>query len=260
MLTNKEIRKHASRFLLSEGRLWRMSVGVFMSIAALMIPLMFLVCLMYFASFEGIDENIAYILTEVAVFGTLILFGFFTIPMLGGYLKLSYNIYKGVGSSHPAEMFSIFISPRRYFRAIVAGLMFVARGIAVIIPIVFSFAFIATIWENNDSPIAFLVCLFFSGVALLICVGIAFLIAHLTQKQYFVPYYLCAGNSLSGAVALSKAAVKKKRFKIWGYLLGLLPICILSLLTVGVLFVVYSAPMMIFAYFIHCEKMTIIER
>lgn len=260
MLSNKEIRRHASRFLLSEGRLWRMSVGAFMCIAAMMIPLMFLVCLMYFASLEGIGENIAYILTDVAVFGTLLMFGFFAIPMLGGYLKLSYDIYKGAGKAHPAEMFSVFTSPRRYFRTILAGLMFVARGMAVIIPIVFSVAFIGQLWEKNESPFALVICLFFTGVALLVGIGLAFLIAHLTQEQYFVPYYLCMGNRLSGAVALSRAAVKKKRFKIWGYLVGLLPICILSLLTVGVLFVVYSAPMMIFAYFIHCEKMTMIER
>lgn len=260
MLTNKEIRKHASSFLLAEGRLWRMSVGVFMCMAALIIPLMFFVCIMYFASFEEMNEFIGGILAMAALVGTLSIFVFFTLPVMGGFLKFSYNIHKEKNGTHPGEMFSVFCSSRRYMRCVIAGLMLIARAVAIIIPIVFSLGFISVLWEKNNSPFALIICLTFTCFALFAGVGLAFLIAHLTQEQYFIPYYLCMGNTVSGAIALSRVAVKKKRFRIWGYLIGLLPICALSLLTVGVLFVIYSVPMMIFAYFIHCEKMTMIER
>lgn len=260
MLTNKEIRRQASRFLLAERSLSRMSLGICVCIAALIMPIIFFACLMYFASFEGMNENIGAIFTIVALLGSLAMSVFFTIPMLGGFLKVSYEIYRGSNTAHIADIFSVFASPRIYIRTIIAGLMAFWRAVIILMPLIFSFSFIVGLWEKNNSPFAFLICLTFTVFAIFAGAGVAFFIGYLTQAQYFVPYYLCMGNSLPGAVTLSKTAVSKRRSEIWGYLIGLLPIFILSLLTVGVLFIVYSAPMMIFAYFIHCEKMTMIER
>ena len=78
----------------------------------------------------------------------------------------------------------------------------------------------------------------------------------LTNGSFLFTYFRCLGYSVNKSLGLSRYAMSGNKAAVCRYIFGFTGIFLLSLLTVCTLFVVYTIPLMIFAYFIYAEKIT----
>ncbi|MBO5415340.1 MAG: hypothetical protein J6A83_01765 [Clostridia bacterium] len=249
MLTNKEIRKRASAMALESGTLLKLSLGVCFCVASAMIPFLISSLLAEFASLGAEEPNLVVSLDMIAL--GILLAVFLTLPVIGGFFGMAYKLYHAE-KVHLAYIFSPFASAKKYFGIVFAGGLMLLRLVAIIsIPVA-----VATLMSGvNLFEDAFLNGLL-SGLAVGGAVALALLFAVCTMQMYFVPYFLCRGFGVTESISKSRALLKKRKGKLIGYILGFTGIFLLSLLTVGALFVVYTIPLMIFAYFIYADQLT----
>ena len=247
MLKNKEIRKQASQLTLASGTLVKLSLGVCICIVSVMIPLLVAGVFAEILTFE--EEWITYLVAEALFAIEILMIAALTIPVIGGFVGIAYKLYKNE-DTHLAEIFLPFTSSRLYLRVIVAGVSIVLRWIAVaavplIVPSLAVGFVLSDVWMIN---------LAISGGAFLISLVCTVFFAIFTSDMFFVPYFICNGCGIAEAFGRSRSEMRGRKMKVAGYTLGFSGIFILSLLTVGTLFVIYTIPMMTLAYFVYAEK------
>ncbi len=250
MLKNKEIRKQASRKALASGVLIKLCLGVCVCVASVMIPFLAASLLVQLASPDG--EELTQAMSEAVLAVEALLTVTLTLPTFGGFFGVAYKLYRGA-PVHLAEIFAPFTSLRVYFKIIFAGIPMLVRWVAIAaVPMIVSSA----VSELSISGIAPIDVLIGWGIVVfsLVCAG---LLAFLTSQMFFVPYFMCNGCGVSEAFARSRSAMAGRKLGLLRYIFGFAGIFALSLLTVGALFVIYTIPMMMFAYFIYAEQSTL---
>lgn len=250
MLKNKEIRKQASQMAFESGNLLKLCLGVCICTASVIIPLMITSLLSIFL-LTGTEELSPTIYDALYAVGFLLV-AVLSVPVIGGFFGLSYNLYKGK-KTHLAQIFLPFTSAKIYFKVVLVGIPMLLRWVAVAsIPMVafsmFSETTVSEYWLVNFS-------VYF--VAMTVSVIFAGLLAFFTSHMFFVPYFICNGCEISEAFVRSRIAMRGRKLKLAGYIFGFTGIFLLSLLTIGSLFVIYTIPMMVLAYFIYAEQSTL---
>lgn len=250
MQANKAIRKNAAGILFSRGNIYTMSLGICLCIAAAIVPIILAGVISSFG-YEA-AESVSLTLDIVAILTFVIFLIFVTVPTLGSFFEMSYRLYRGQ-ETHVAEVLSPFCAPRRYFRTLRVWLMLSLRMLVLVAIPLAAFG-LTSITDMMFGDVELLMNL--SSVVIWLFAAVAFCAAGFFMVSFFLaPYLVCQGYSGRRAMLMSAKLTAKKWGRIWKYLLGFSGLFALSLLTVGMLFVVYTAPVMIFAYFIYAEKM-----
>lgn len=259
MYKNGEIRKLASRLMLERGRYLPMLAGMCICTIALLFPLLLFLNIDALSYYGYILRDSYDILFYINLALSLAVAVFVTLPIIGGFFCFAYGLFRGEKRVHPIEMFRPFRSAKLYLRTIISELFILFRlVVAVAIPIlcVWICKLCYPIITEALPNAVFGFAVFLAFALLVYSVGIALLLlfAYLTQGAYFVPYLICRGLRLGRAFLISRRSLKGKKLALWRYFFGFTPIFLLSLLSFGIVFVVYSLPMMIFAYFLYAEQ------
>ncbi|MBQ8141325.1 MAG: hypothetical protein IJ038_06510 [Clostridia bacterium] len=258
MRENKEIRKLAKQMLLSRNNLQRLAFGVCICLMAIMLPIIAFSVISGFSVLPEISEYLSSILFSAACLTLGALLVFVTVPIISGFFESAYKIYEGKREFYFADIFAPFKSSKKYFSAIHAGVLFILRGTALFAASVIAFyalqtasGFVFAIFGLPD-----ILNSVFEIFSTAFCVILFIVLACVTSGGFFTPYFICKGFSVNKARELSHSAVNGKKPMICRYIFGFSGIFVLSLLTVGTLFVIYTIPLMIFAYFIYADQIT----
>ncbi len=220
---------------------------------ALVIPIMLLAM---FASFAAtvILELLASVFGMLSILVSVAFLIFVTVPVFGGFFEMSYRLYMGEDDIHMSVVFAPFVSVRRYLRAVrVWGALSLRFFVLLAIPLAAS-ALIGVMSEIFAEGII----LYIIFIVIAIAEAAIFAAAVFFMVVFFLaPYFVCQGYGATRAMLMSAKTLSRKKGKIWKYIFGFSGIFALSLLSVGMLFVIYTVPMMIFAYFIYAEKIIV---
>lgn len=100
-------------------------------------------------------------------------------------------------------------------------------------------------------------------VWLVLIVALLFLAPVITCGWFLVPYYCFRGHSLRLAVRYSRQAMRENRMLYLRWLLSFTPQILLSIVTIGVFFLLYTKPLMTTSYFVFADRLAgrdVIER
>ena len=97
--------------------------------------------------------------------------------------------------------------------------------------------------------VAVLLLVIFASVAALVVA------AYLASFLYFVPDLVLARSSFCGVFAASVRLSERHRSDIVKHILSFWWLVLLSVLSLGILFVVYTAPLMLASYFVFCREL-----
>ena len=250
MQTNKAIRKNAAEKLFENGNLYVMALGICLCIAVAVSPVILFALISSLA--YNLPSSISPLLDLAAIFVLLVLFIFVTVPVIGSFFDMCYRLYRGY-QAHVAEVLAPFTMGRRYFAMLRIYLSFLLRLLSPLLVLLAAF-FITRLAEIILADLVIL--LFLVRPAIVLIEVAAFVtVVFFNSSIFFAPYLMCQGYTPRMAVATSRRLTSGKWGKVWGYMLGFSGLLALSVLTVGMLFVIYVAPLMIFAYFIYAEQM-----
>ena len=250
MQTNKAIRKNAAEKLFTNGNLYVMSLGMCLCVAVAVAPVMLFAVISSLA--YNLPSSISPLLDLAAIFLLLVIFVFVTVPVIGSFFEVCYRLYCGY-QTHVAEVLAPFTMGRRYFAKLRIYLSFLLRLLSPLLVLLAAF-FITRLAEIILAD--FVILLFFVRPAIVLIEAAAFVTAvFFNASIFFAPYLMCRGYTPRMAVVTSRRLTSGRLGKVWKYMLGFSGLLVLSVFTVGMLFVVYVAPLMIFAYFIYAEQM-----
>ena len=185
--------------------------------------------------------------TDLYLLGDLLFYGVWavlafcvTVPGVTLFYRYVWSLYE-----QTKEGFSV--NDRRkvgWFRSYPAALLIVLRpiGVAAIFVLAYVLASVTDFWLY----LPFMV----------LAIGLATLFMWATGGAFFVPYFVCRGMSAGKALRASRRTMKKK-YKLYGaYMMSFIGLVLLSLLTVGVLLLFYTMPVMMFTYFALADRVT----
>ena len=256
-LTNKEIRQKASVILCSKGRWHNVVLGVCICIVAAIMPVF---VLSFFSLIAAIFQG-AEIGREILMYSGMAAFAaaevFIAFPVIGGFLLFSYKLYKN-DKAHISQLFYPFVDKGTYFKILKCAFLILLRVTFLCtipaISVIASQKIIEMMAKLN--PFMHIVSFFGAFASVALSVALAVVLAFLTAGGYLIPYFMCKGFSVSDASRMSARAMRGKKYITAKYIFGFTGVIIISLLTVGMLFVVYTLPVMIFAYFIYADQIT----
>ncbi|MBE6546312.1 MAG: hypothetical protein E7668_02580 [Ruminococcaceae bacterium] len=233
----KQIKPVAAKRLAKKGnRLRLVGVGILLTFSV-MLPLLLSANLSVILLGEAEMEPIQTFLFFGAILA-LILLG--TAPAVSALYGIAYRGYERArdGMSASARM-----SELRYGQCLASGLLLILRPLGVVALFVGAYAL--------ASLGAFL--LYFP----LACVAIALSVLWMwaTSGAFLLPYYVSRGETVRSALRASRRAMKGNRRLYGAYMLSFLGWVLLSLLTVGVLLLLYVLPLMLFTYFTLADRM-----
>ena len=247
-------RKVSRRILWSDGNLLRLSLATMVCIIALMFPIVIGNAALYLAlvAFVG-DELVATAIGGlVYALSSGASFIFLTLPSIHGtYLFAK----KTVDGERPliGDMLSSFSSSTDYCRSISAGAIDALGIIALAIPAVGGVALIPTVWTAlcESSVILSISAVVFIVLATLAAVCAA---VFLTTYFFFFESFAVRGIAPRKALAFSVRMSRGRKIKITEFMLGFFGHVLLSVLSFGLLFVLYTVPLMTVSYFVYTDR------
>lgn len=245
MLTNKEIKKRASASVVESGVWLKLSLGVCICVASAMIPYLISSLPVEFAAMG--EETPSALLSGISIAIWILLTVLLTLPVFGGFFGMSHSLYKKK-RTYLADIFLPFTSPRAYGRSLLLGVFVFLRAFVLLIgPIMLLIIIANSISMEADIGIIFLTVLF--GILIIDFLGM------FSQRMYFIPFFLCEGYKPRAAISSGRALIRRNLGKTEGYCLGFTGLWLLSFLTVGMLFAVYTLPLTSMSYFVYTEQM-----
>jgi len=241
----------SNRILLSRGNLMKLILAVLIFITVAFIPSFLSSGILYLCGVE-FDENGYAIMSDLSSIimslSVIALYLFLIIPTISGVLLVAKDIVEGEEAQLTA-LFSPFKKPRRYFRSLLIGVVtvivvglpiFVIAGAASLSTSVYS----TFLTDENLLliPFAFFLASASIGAIVVSFWGTSFLL--------FVPGLLLEGESLLRAIRKSFLLARGLRSGALGYMVICLVLTLISLLTLGILFVIYVAPFILVSYFV----------
>ena len=168
----------------------------------------------------------------------LLLSSVITLPIVAALYRYCFRVYL-----RTRDGFDVIEYTPTFGRCFRAGFMMLLRPIGVCL--IFFAAY--KLAEIDD----FL--LYIPIVALAAVISVLFM--YLTCGAFFMPYFFCMGMKPSAALSRSRAFMKHNRKIYWAYMMSFVGMILLSVLTVGILFIVHALPIMMFTYFILADRM-----
>lgn len=203
------------------------------------------------------DEGLDRLLTVAAYDLTVIFGGLITLPAYAWFFTYSWQTY-----SNTRYGFVDRERPRKgsygYFRSLLSGALllfrpmicFIILQIGYLLSRVISENTYGTVVEGLGMPMIGLLFVFWG-----IGIPLSLLFLWLTNSCFYVPYYYARGFSLVKAYRQSRGLSAKRPFICDGFSLIFGAGALLSLPTVGVLFVLLVLPLAIFTYFSLAEHL-----
>lgn len=262
MRKSRLIRKDASAFVMSSGRLYKLVISLCLFLQLVFMPLLLFTypSEILADSFEGTWVGAVCIILNILPIPFWI---FLSLPLMMGIFTLAYKIFCGDDDASVIEIFYVFKNASLYFKALFLELMFILKAAiyigGVVGIVVLTSYFTGKIIPETPSVIIktfLLMMLMFITVMIL---SIIALTVFLTKGFFLTPYFICAGERPFVAMKMSRQTLKGRKKNVWGFLIGEIPIVLLSLASFGMIFIAYSAPMLIMAYFIYANEIMLIN-
>ena len=251
MQTNKAIRKNAAGTLLADGNIYSMSLGASLCVSATAIPIILGAVISSFSELAA-SEMLRGVFAVSSVIVPILFCVFLTIPVIGGFFDMSHRLHTE-RDVHVAEVFAPFTSLRRYFRTVRVWL---ALSLSFLLPLAIPLAAVALTRISDGIFKGGIFFFYLARIAIGFAATVVFAAAVFFMVSFFLtPYFVCRGFGARSAMIMSARATAKKRVRIWKYIFGFSGMFVLSLLSVGMLFVIYTLPVMMLAYFEYAEKM-----
>ena len=251
MQTNKAIRKNAAGTLLADGNIYSMSLGASLCVSATAIPIILGAVISSFSELAA-SEMLRGVFAVSSVIVPILFCVFLTIPVIGGFFDMSHRLHTE-RDVHVAVVFAPFTSLRRYFRTVRVWL---ALSLSFLLLLAITLAAVALTRISDGIFEGGIFFFYLARIAIGFAATVVFAAAVFFMVSFFLtPYFVCRGFGARSAMIMSARATAKKRVRIWKYILGFSGMIALSLLSVGMLFVIYTLPVMMLAYFEYAEKM-----
>ncbi len=238
MITLKQTKSVAAKLLATKGNRLRMvGVGILLTFAVMLpVTLAMNLSTVFFGGSEVPTEAIPWLVGALLV---LVLLG--TAPAVCALYRVAYRGYEKAteGLGAPARM-----SDLRYGDCLAAGLLILLRPLVIAVLFVGACA-LAALWS-------FLLYIPLLAAA----IALSVLWMRVTAGWFLLQYYVCRGERTRSALRASRTAMKKDRRRLYGaYVRSFLGQVLLSLLTVGVLLLLWTLPLMMFTYFSLAAKL-----
>ncbi len=258
MPKNKDIRKEAKRLLLKRNNLMHLIFGICLCIAAVMLPIMLYIFIMGIPYVFELTEGVALVLTFASTAIVILTLLFVSVPIIGGFFKMAYELYLGKQRVFYKDIFKPFDSGRLYFAILVPALLFIIRILAIATVAGACFALGKSLFglALDALGLSDIFDTFITAMLSIVSILLFLVLLFLQYGGFFVPYFVCRKMSLKEAMKASRIFVKGNRLCIFKYIIGFAGMFVLSVLSLGTLFVVYTIPLMIFSYFIYSDKLT----
>lgn len=243
MLIVKQLKTMARAMLMKQGSWVRLVfVGILWIFAALL-PLILATNVTAVLFGEALETGEVGILADSVFWSLLILCALIvTVPTVTLLYRYAWQTYRrcrdGFGALETARDDRIVVNYG-------TGLLILLRPLCVIG--LFGLAYgLAALWDFVlYLPLVFVA----AALSVLFLWGTGF--------AFLLPYYLCRGQSCIEALRQSRRRMNRQNYSLYGsYLMLFLGWILLSLLTVGVLLILYTLPLMLFTYFALAEHMT----
>jgi len=170
-----------------------------------------------------------------------------TIPVLYGLVKFEINAIDGKGDI--ADMFSVFSSLGKLGRVYKLFFHAASRTVVCYLPFIAAWTFLNLIYYEGIFGIVltvYSVDLF--RLLLSALVGLMLYLGLLLSAKYFVGIYLCVlreDTPIKECFLVAANCNFMSKGELTGTLISFLPLCLLSLLTAGLLFILYTIPYML---------------
>ena len=222
----------------------------------------FIVCAILYISPMVIAWAITYLAPEESLFFVMLqllamlimLCGFVmvSLPCAAGYATLARDIVNGKKPSLLC-FFSVFTDKKRYPRAILYALILMAYIAAAALVFAGGFAQLdASLIAITDADFFKMLALFAFWLCAFIAAALVF--AYFSSYMFFVPYGYLEGKKFKDAVKESVAASGKCRAQIIKLEFSYLGHLLVGFLSLGVLLVIRSAPMISVSYVVFCNR------
>lgn len=241
-MTRRSFFKRAARKLLFSD--WVLQVLAFLIAGAFFVGVNQIgVC------FESLALNLTGRPEPVYFFGSLysVLSLALTLPVMYGLVKFEINAIDGKGDI--ADIFSVFSSLGNLARIYRLFFHAAARTVVCYLPFIAAWAFLNFIYYEGIFGINLTVysvdifkLLLSALVAFMLYLGL------LLSARYFVGIYLCAlreDKSIKECFLVAANCNFMSKGELLGTLISFLPLCLLSMLTAGLLFILYTIPYML---------------
>jgi len=236
-----------ARKILWNGRLMPMIGCLILVICGMMAPVLITLGLLGAVAVFVSNELLYGMLIVLMICTILASFVFFGIPLSYAVYRMAYGVARG----EPCRIWdavSWVFRDGNYVRVLLCGLMLLLR-ILLIIGTIVGGMMIA--FSSVSFDVAGFFGLLFYGV--LTCLAVLGLL-WLGKGWYFVPYGLCCGMTLSQAVRYSRDAAAKRRTELTFRSISHIPLYLLSLLSIGILYILDTAPTLAVSYILLNEK------
>lgn len=246
-----ELKRDAAELLGKKGRRVDMIFYCLILIFAVIAPIFFFYYIWNLVfvgmSYSTLDTQVAEIISfAVALVLSIALAIFAGLPVICGYFKYSYKVYKE-GMAGEATYFSR--EKGSYRRSLLGGILIGIFLAACASPLIVLVNFLRPLATHPDKRISALVTyLFFlaiaAGLALGLCVFLLF------RPMFLFCYYISRGIGVGRAISLSVKRMRDVRAKrlYMSYVKAFLPDMLLSLVTLLIFFVVDALPRMTLVY------------
>ena len=184
------------------------------------------------------------VLMLCTILASLVLFG---IPLTYAVYRMAYGVARGE-TLRVWDAVSWVFRDGHYISLLVCGLMLLLRMLLAIGTIVGG---IMIAFSSVSLGVAGIFGVIFYSV--LTCLAVLGLL-WLGKGWYFVPYGLCCGMTLLQAIRYSREAVTKCRTELTFRSISHVPLYLFSLLSIGVLYILDTAPVLAVSYILLAEQ------
>lgn len=242
------VRAVTARILASDGNLIKLVLSVLVFIVILLTPIFFSSAAYYVFGSETseADELAIPIIVELAVLLiTLAIYVFLLLPMIAAIYKLARKIVK-------ANMKECL--PDSYFRDVFLGFVS-AIGIAFPVAVLAGGIYVCDsfcrfVVSMQDLLVKIIVFLFLACFVVMV-----FLFSlYLSSVLFYVPEIILGGETIPSAIKKSFLLSRENRADIIKHELFCIALTAVSILTLGVAFVLYVAPFIAVSYFVLVNK------
>ncbi len=250
------VKNVTSRILHRDGNLLKLILCGIICIVTTVMPYILATACAFACCFgEFVDEEQTLTVPGVLLFMAFFIGGyiFFTLPTIGSYILFAKKTVQGEGPQF-VEFISVFKSKGLYLRSIGLVIFVLVRILCLFLPLVGAVGLVTVVFD-----IMFDMALIVKLCAAFIIITASFpafcVMAYICSFFYFVPALILDGKRFFCSIAESVKMSNGKRAEITKETVYSFVGGALSVLSFGVLLILYYAPKMSVSYFVHTNKM-----
>ena len=235
----KECKLLAKKYLGRKGNWLRLIIAAVLLVFTVMSPMVLAMSISGILAGDAPEGSTLYVISDVVFYVLWVVLGLTLTPIgIACFYRFAYLGYKNGrdGISENGRLLS-------FGRSLGAGLLILLRILPVIalFVAVYWLGFLSDWWLYLPLAIA--------------AIWLAIPLMGMSGSVFLFPYYVARGERIGDACRMSRRAMKGNRRLYFSYMLSFLGWVLLSLLTAGVLLLIYVLPVMCFTYFILADRL-----